>query len=287
MKVLRDSIKKVGILVPLTVYKDSKTGDFTILDGQRRWTCAKELNLDSIPANEVAEPTLVWNIITMFQIHKLRMDWELMPTALKLELLINEVKDKNVHRLSVLTSLNESLISRCMKLLSFPRKFQDLMLDPDPKKRINSDFFIELYPILHDRNVNSFPWFKKRQLHDHVTVAMLKKYEVKGIKSITDFRIVKQYINNAVKAKKKKEISKLFKEFTDEPSLTPDYLNIESARTASNATKLTQDVDKLLVRLKNIDTEQYYGQNKLWEKLEKLSIIIRDVLKKLGRGNEL
>src|SRR5947207_1064974 len=68
---LKSSIKKVGILVPLTVYREKSTGKHIILDGQRRWLCAKELDLKHVPVNQVHEPTLVQNIVTMFQIHKL------------------------------------------------------------------------------------------------------------------------------------------------------------------------------------------------------------------------
>src|SRR5262245_34448179 len=93
MTPLRDSIERVGILVPLTVYREKRTEKFVILDGQRRWMCAQDVGLEKVPVNEVEEPTLVQNIVTMFQIHKLRLDWELMPTALKLELLMQEVND--------------------------------------------------------------------------------------------------------------------------------------------------------------------------------------------------
>ena len=42
MKTLQESIAKVGILVPLTVYEKKKHPDrYVILDGQRRWMCAK------------------------------------------------------------------------------------------------------------------------------------------------------------------------------------------------------------------------------------------------------
>jgi ParB family chromosome partitioning protein len=88
LKTLEQSIHKVGILVPLTVFRATGDTKFTILDGQRRWLCAQRLQLPDVPINEVAEPTVVSNIVTMFQIHKLRKDWELMPTALKLEVLM-------------------------------------------------------------------------------------------------------------------------------------------------------------------------------------------------------
>ena len=87
LQTLEDSIKKVGILVPLTEYKAKGSKQYTILDGQRRWICAQNLDMKEVPINEVGEPTTAQNIVTMFQIHKLRQDWELMPTALKLGVL--------------------------------------------------------------------------------------------------------------------------------------------------------------------------------------------------------
>src|SRR5205085_2753899 len=85
-----------------------------------------------VPVNEVAEPTLVQNIVTMFQIHKLRKDWELMPTAIKLELLMRELGERKEKRLAELTGLDEAVVVRCKKLLSYNKKYQDMMLDADP-----------------------------------------------------------------------------------------------------------------------------------------------------------
>src|ERR1700687_4604963 len=216
LHVLRESIKRVGILVPLTVYKEESTGNFVILDGQRRWMCAQRVKLKEIPVNEVAEPTLVQNIVTMFQIHKLRKDWELMPTALKLELLMRELGEKKEKRLAELTGLDEAVVVRCKKLLSYNKRDKEPMLDADPNKQRKADFFIELYAVRNDREVKKFSWFNK----DKFTDDMLRKVEEKGIKSVTDFRIVKQYINNAVKAKKTPAISKRLQEFAEQPSLT-------------------------------------------------------------------
>ena len=106
LDILQESIQKVGILVPLTVYQDSKTKKFVILDGQRRWICAQNIGLKEVPVNEVQEPNEVQNIVTMFQIHKFREDWELMPTALKLEVLMDRLGEKGDRSLAELTGLN-------------------------------------------------------------------------------------------------------------------------------------------------------------------------------------
>jgi ParB family transcriptional regulator, chromosome partitioning protein len=279
LKVLRQSIEHVGILVPLTVYREKSTGHHVILDGQRRWMCAQEVGLKNIPANEVAEPTLVQNIVTMFQIHKLRKDWELMPTALKLELLMRELKETKEKRLSELTGLDEAVVVRCKKLLSYPKQYQDRMLDADPDKRVKADFFIELYAVRNDREVKKMPWFNR----DKFTDDMLKKVEQKGIKAVTDFRIVKQYINNAVKAKKTAVISKRLQEFAAQPSLTPDHLNIESAKVAAEAKNVLRSVDALYAQINDIDVDDFYGEEVMWNRLEALAQLIREKLKALGR----
>lgn len=135
LKTLEESIQKVGVLVPLTVYQAKGSNKYTILDGQRRWICAQRLGLTKIPINQVAEPSVAENIVTMFQIHKLRKDWELMPTALKLGVLMDELKEKRDKQLSELTGLDIAVVTRCKKLLTFPQKYQEMMLFTDPSDR--------------------------------------------------------------------------------------------------------------------------------------------------------
>ena len=171
--------------------------------------CVPRFGVKEVPVNQVAEPTLVQNIVTMFQIHKLREDWELMPTALKLEVLMRELNEKNDKRLAALCGLDRAVVSRCKKLLSYPKKYQDLMLAPDPDERVKADFFIELYTIINDQVVKKMPWFSR----DKFTKKMLEKYQsgLGGLKSVTNFRIMKEHINNAHRVQKDEEITKRLK----------------------------------------------------------------------------
>jgi ParB family transcriptional regulator, chromosome partitioning protein len=281
MKVLRDSIRRVGILVPLTVYLDSKKKRYVILDGQRRWMCAQEVGLKEVPVNQVAEPTLVQNIVTMFQIHKLREDWELMPTALKVELLMKELDDRNDQRLAELTGLNEAVIGRCKKLLSYDREFQDLMLDPDPEKRIKSDFFIELYPVVHDRDVRKLDWFKEKRLIER----MLAKYQHKSktIKAVTDFRLIKQHITNARKAKQLVRLSARFRKFVDETTIPISYLEIASASAHAEARKLTRKITQLESLIGGLSIEELYGEEELWKAMDGLLNLLQATLRKADK----
>jgi len=281
LDILKASIKKVDILVPLTVYWGKSLGRYIILDGQRRWICAQELGMKEVPVNEVEEPNLVQNIVTMFQIHRLRQDWELMPTALKLEVLMEELKETNDKKLAELTRLDQAVVVRCKKLLSYPKKYQDLMLDADPTKRVRADFFIELYAVRNDRTVNKMAWFNR----DKFTQEMLEKYQNKlgGFKAVTDFRPMKQHITNAVRAKKFSVISKRLEEFTKDNSLTLDHLVIKSADVSMNARKLLANIKRLVADIDAVDVEQFYGEEELWRNLESLLTLIRSKLKAAGR----
>jgi len=281
LAVLRSSIKKVGILVPLTVYWGKKKKKYIILDGQRRWICAQELGLRDVPVNIVAEPSVVQNIVTMFQIHKLRADWELMPTALTLAILMKETKEESDRRLAEITGLDVAVVSRCKKLLSYPKKYQDMMLESDPSNRVKADFFIELYVVRNDRAVNSMSWFKRNKF----TRRMLEKYRdgKSGLKAVTDFRLMKQHINNARKAGKLQEVSRRLREFVFDDTLTLEHLNIPSADVSASARRLTGAASKFHDALKSIDTERYLGEEQFWKALEALRDLITEKLRAADR----
>lgn len=276
---LEASIRKVGVLVPLTVYWDEDQSHFVILDGQRRWICAKKLALPAVPANVVAKPSLVTNIVTMFQIHKLREDWELMPSALTLEILMRALQETKVKPLAELTGLDQAVVVRCKKLLSYPRKFQDLMLDPDPERRIKADFFIELYAIVSDRNVKKMEWFSR----DKFTGAMLSRYSSGGLRSVTDFRTVKQHINNAAKRRKLPQISRRLERFARDSSVPIEYLEVEDARGALAFKAVLRTATSLENALNVLDVEAVYGEEKLWSLLIRLDELIRRRLREADR----
>lgn len=277
MDILRESIKRVGILVPLTVYRDSSKDRFVILDGQRRWMCAKDVGLRNVPVNQVAEPSLVQNIVTMFQIHKLREDWELMPTALKIQLLMNEIGDKNEARLSELTGLDEAVIVRCKKLISYDREFQDMMLDADPARRTKADFFIELYPVIHDRDVAHFDWFSRKRFIRQMLVKYLN--EPRTIKAVTDFRLVKQHITNARRIKAMPKFSARLHRFAEAPETSLDTLEIAEASVHAEARAIVKKIAAIESIISELDAEQFYGEEELWAAMTRLVKILEAKLK--------
>jgi len=276
LKTLQASIRKVGILVPLTVYKARGSNNYTILDGQRRWICAQRLELVEVPINEVTEPSLAQNIITMFQIHKLRKDWELMPTALKLGVLMHELKETSNDTLADLTGLDSAVVVRCKKLLWFDREYQNRMLDPDPDKRLTADLFIEMYPIVTDRSVKTATWFNKRRMID----AFIRKYleHTSGFRAVTDFRKIKAYLTAARKAGRETEILKRLGELIESDEVTIADLEIEAARIHRDAETLSRRVAKLRDDLAELDVDAFAAEEDLWRQLEELLVAIRHKL---------
>src|SRR4051794_33533698 len=79
---LAASIDRKGVLVPISVYEnpDAET-QYVLIDGERRWRCSLQLGRPDIPAMVIDEPDDTENLLTMFEIHKVRDDWDNMPTA--------------------------------------------------------------------------------------------------------------------------------------------------------------------------------------------------------------
>lgn len=156
MNQLLESIKEVGIRVPISVYRDGAR--YFLIDGERRWRCAKRLNLKSMPAVVQPKPDRLTNLLMMFNIHNVRVDWDPMPMALKLkdvkELLEKKQgKEIGARELSAETGVPFASVRRALDLLDLPQKYQRLLLQeaekPRHEQRIKPDLFIEIYKSLH------------------------------------------------------------------------------------------------------------------------------------------
>jgi ParB/RepB/Spo0J family partition protein len=152
---LKENIREHGVLVPITVYQPKGQEKYSILDGERRFRSCLQLQHEGhktrsgdpidIPANVVDPPDKVAGLVYMFSIHNFREAWELMPMALALENIMEETGERENRDLRVLTGVSEPQIERCKILLTFPKRFQDLSLDSNPKTRIPSNAVSSIY----------------------------------------------------------------------------------------------------------------------------------------------
>jgi len=186
------SIDKHGIQVPLTVYKE---GDkYTLLDGERRWRCAKKLNLRQVPAIVQAKPTELQNLVLMYNIHALREQWDYYTIASKLQRVIALYEDEhdeepNETTLSELTGLTRGAIRRCQLLIDLPERFKAMLVaeleKPKSQQRLTEDFFLEMQKSLK-AVVRRLPEYEPRL--DEIRDTLVAKFRTKIITAVTDFR---------------------------------------------------------------------------------------------------
>lgn len=188
---LKKSIREKGVLVPITAYKPKGQTKFSILDGERRYRCVLELNAENhrvdLPANVVEPPSKIAGLLYMFNIHNFREAWELMPTALGLKIIIEELGESDPRALAKLTGLSEAQVERCRKLLAFDERYQAMSLDPDPTTRVPSNFWIEALPVL-DLIERELPNLSANLNRDKITDKLIEKYRARKIKSVIHFR---------------------------------------------------------------------------------------------------
>jgi ParB/RepB/Spo0J family partition protein len=281
MQILRESVQKLGILVPVTLYEAPPghrppTEHFILLDGERRWRCAKELGINAVPAIIVERPTDTQNILTMFHIHNVREGWQLMPTALKLKTLMDQLQEVNERKLAELTKLSVSQIRRCKILLSYPKRFQNMMLAP-PSERMKADFFIELDRVRRPALADHFePW--KEQGDSECIGVLLHKYESKVIIAVTDFRKLAEIYRAANNGGQHRKLASEFRKFLARPSMTIEDIDVPGATFAKEVKEIQRSARRLLAQLESSAIEALASDLDLVRTLTRLRKILDDRL---------
>lgn len=290
MGTLKKSIEEVGILVPIFVYRkrevDPKHPEvkYVILDGERRWLCAQAIETERrseipIPANIIAEPSIIQNILMMFNIHGVREAWDITPTALKLEVVIRHFKRKSITELAKLTGLTPARVRDSQVLLSFDRKYLDMSLREKPR-RITGDFFIQMYPVL-DLVKNRYPAIYRKLGRNGIIDTFVEKYESGEIRAVTEFRdlanlirapdlgaspsVVRSKVENLLTSATRGSIRSTFKEEAEE------YMRAERLRILA---------DRLAKNLKALDIESLSKRSTLFTSLKELRDVVDSILEK-------
>lgn len=284
MEILKKSIENLGVLVPITVYPKSegKTDPskdlFVLLDGERRWRCGISLKMRKIPGIIVERPTREHNILMMFHIHNLREPWQLMPTALKLEVLMKKLNEKNERKLAFHTKLSIGQVRRCKILLTYPKKFQNLMLAP-PTKRLKSDFFIELDRIRRPALREKFPPWKKRGDENCIQI-ILDKYLRKRIKAVTEFRKLAEVYRGSVRLNKMRKFHKTLDRFLADRNATIDSVVVPGASFEKVTKEANKSANRLETQLKDLNLEAIASNEELIKSLKRLMNLIQKKLDK-------
>lgn len=280
MKILEESIEKLGILVPITVYEETSRRTtrkkYVILDGERRWRCAVDLDLPTVPAIIVQEPDETQNILTMFHIHNVREGWQLMPTALKLQSLMQRLETHSERKLAELTKLSIPQIRRCKILLTYQKSFQNMMLAPTDK-RMKADFFIELQRIRGPALQERFPPWTERGDAKCVRI-ILDKYLRETIVSVTDFRDLAETYRASINIGKRSVFMRKLDSFLSRPNMTIDQVRIPGADFAREAREIGRSTRRLLTQLEDLDLADISSSEEVIDQLRELRNLLDDKL---------
>jgi ParB family chromosome partitioning protein len=194
MSQLMDSIRKLGVQVPISVYKEGRR--YVLIDGERRWRSSIKLNKKTIPAIVQDKPSSLQNLLLMFNIHALREQWDLLTIAMKLPrvyALLQERLDRqpNEREISGETGLSLGVIRRCKLLIDLPERHKQTILKelrkPKSQQKLTEDFYIEMERSLKtvERAMpDVFPSGQKDRARD----VLIKKYSEGVIKNLIHFR---------------------------------------------------------------------------------------------------
>jgi ParB family chromosome partitioning protein len=198
LDLLRTSIQEVGILVPLIVYQDpANAGRFVLMDGERRWRCSLDLGLALVPANVIAAPDPLDNLLRMFNIHNVREDWPLVSVALSLQEVMRISGEDGEKRLSEMTGLTRSTVRRAKRLLSIPPEEIDLILKEahlDRTKQVHrEDLYLEIEAAESVLRAE-LPTVASDYSRTEIIRAFASKAEAGSMRAITDFRFVAKLV---------------------------------------------------------------------------------------------
>jgi ParB family transcriptional regulator, chromosome partitioning protein len=250
MNELLESIREVGIKVPISVYVEGNR--FTLIDGERRWRCARKLNLRTLPAIVMPKPSRLENLLMMFNIHNVRVDWDLMPMALKLgeirDMIAKEGKPTSPKALAAVTGVRVATVRRALELLDLPKRYQRLLLKEGEKPRdqqhIKVDLFIEVYKSLHavERHM---PEVLNQVSKTQYVDAMVGKYVNDVVDNVVAYRnvskIARAHLAGGDKKRAAATLTRLIKE--------PDY---SVAEAYEDTVKGAYDQRDVLTRVRSL-----------------------------------
>lgn len=127
---LAESIDQEGILVPIVVFK--RDDKYVLVDGERRFRCATELGLTTVPALITTERPEREVLQQMFNIHLIREPWRDVPTAIALGRLSSSIKEETGDEpsdkdLADMTGLSIDRVRQLRYVLELPEDWQKLI----------------------------------------------------------------------------------------------------------------------------------------------------------------
>lgn len=248
---LAESIDHEGILVPVVVYPLRER--FVLIDGERRFKCAKMLGLTTVPAVVTEPKSPRENLVQMFNIHLIREPWQDMPTAWALGKLIEGITaDRGTEptdpELSNLTGLSKERIARLRHALTLPSEYQHYIHE----RTVPLNFFWELKKNVIEPMAKQRPKLAEEFGEDTITAAFVNKKLDGMITDTVSLRNVRPIINFAARDAETSPTEESLLDGTLRNLITDP--NVSIADAYEDSIQIMVEADKLERRTKNMLT---------------------------------
>jgi ParB family transcriptional regulator, chromosome partitioning protein len=262
---LSESIARVGVLVPVSVYEKKFKGRqrYVLVDGERRWICSKELGLKEIPAIIIPKPDKKENILTMFHIHLVRDAWDDMPTAWALKKVVERTGVNEPEELRELTGLSVQQIRRLLFATRLPAEYQKLI----DSGKVPLNFFFELQANVLDPLAKYRPAIFRKYGHRKILKVFVQKKLDNIIADTVDLRqvrpIIKVASEEASSPEAKSDLDSAIVGLIEKPKQTiqSTYENtvemvVEAEKFGRQCAQLVKRFDRLMRKTKDEDEKK-------------------------------
>lgn len=263
MDALLRSIEQVGIQVPLSVFRKGESNRYILIDGERRWRCALKLGLSEVPVIIEPEPTPLENLLKMFNIHNVRVQWDLIALAYKIDKVRQLVeKEQKVtltkKELADLTGVSTVTIARCDVLLALPKKYQTLIWKelekPKGEQKYTEDLFIEIQKSI--KSIESYlPEITERYGPKELLDKFFRKYQDGTVTNRVEFRDISKVARGERAGADRKRILSVIDRFISDQNYTIEEAYQESVADAYSERSTGKRVTDLITIIRDMSRD--------------------------------
>lgn len=280
---------KGGILNPIIVYREKKSGRYVILDGARRFSACKKLNFKKIPAHILKkEPNELENLSMMFHIHNVREEWTDFAIALSIRSVINKL-GKNVNKLSGedikeltrITSLSNYKLKKYLQFLKYPEevisKFLESETKENPDKGYDPDILAEMRKPIDQIKIQ-IPNLLKKYSEEKIIDACIRKKTNNIVRNNREFRLLSKTLQAEKEGKIRTDVleEKLI-QFIKVLEISPEKIYLDTSETIFQIKQILSKTNLLFDEIQNLDIRKLKSDEKeeLTASLSELTSLIK------------
>jgi ParB family chromosome partitioning protein len=208
---LADSIKRQGILVPLAVEKTAG-GRYLILDGERRYRAAKQVNLKEVPAIVYEAMSETERLAKRFHLQEQHSAWNAFDKARAITQLQASSGLSN-QEIAEMLGLSLNTVQDYVLLLRFSKR----TIEFAASKRIPYSRLSDFAPVLKQ--------FEKSKQREAIEEAFVKKVEMGVIRTTNDVRKI------SIAFRADAENGKVAEKFVSDDDITPSEIAAMAKQT--------------------------------------------------------